>query len=91
VASVVFRLVDGKAVATPVVVGPSDETHTLIKQGLDDGAEVIAGPFKVLDTLQHDQKVTKQASPATTQSTTKPTTAPATTTAPSTLPTTRGS
>jgi HlyD family secretion protein len=76
VASVVFRLVDGKAVATPVVVGPSDETHTLIKQGLDDGAEVIAGPFKVLDTLQHDQKVNKQESPATTQPTTKPTTSP---------------
>jgi HlyD family secretion protein len=78
VASVVFRYVDGKAVATPVVVGPSDETHTLIKQGLDDGAEVIAGPFKVLDKLQHDQKVTKEGSASTTQSTTKPTTAPAT-------------
>jgi HlyD family secretion protein len=88
VASVVFRYVDGKAVATPVVVGPSDETQTLIKQGLDDGAEVIAGPFKVLDTLQNDQKVTKQNSPATTQSTTttQPTTAPTTSTA-----TTRGS
>jgi HlyD family secretion protein len=85
VASVVFRYVDGKAIATPVVVGATDETHTLIKQGLEDGAEVIAGPFKVLDQLQHDQKVTKQNSPATTQSTT--TTLP--TTAPATAPTTQ--
>jgi hypothetical protein len=60
VASVVFRYVDGKAVATPVVVGPSDETHTLIKQGLDDGAEVIAGRYKVLDTLQHDRSSTSR-------------------------------
>lgn len=87
VASVVFRYVDGKAIATPVVVGATDETHTLIKQGLDEGAEVIAGPFKVLDKLQHDQKVNKQDVPATTQSstTTKPTTAP------STAPTTQAS
>jgi HlyD family secretion protein len=78
VASVVFRVIDGKAVATPVVVGPSDETHTLIKEGLDDGAEVIIGPYKVLDALQHDQKVKRQDAPAT-----APTSAPAPTTAPS--------
>jgi HlyD family secretion protein len=86
VASVVFRLLDGKAVATPVVVGPSDETHTLIKSGLDEGAEVIVGPYKVLDTLQHDQKVKKDA---TTQPTTGPSTMPTTT--PTTVPTTRAS
>jgi HlyD family secretion protein len=81
VATVVFRIVDGKAVATPVVVGPSDETHTLIKQGLDEGAEVIAGPYKVLDALQHDQKV-KRENPATQRAagpTTVPSTTPATT------------
>ena len=80
VASVVFRFVDGKAVATPVVVGPSDETHTLIKQGLDEGAEVIVGPYKVLDALKHDQKVKKEASAAVTRpSTAQATTAPSTT------------
>jgi HlyD family secretion protein len=86
VASVVFRLVDGKAVATPVVVGASDETHTLIKSGLDEGADVIIGPYKVLDSLQHDQKVKKDA---TTQPTTGPSTMP--TTSSTTAPTTRAS
>jgi HlyD family secretion protein len=75
-ASVVFRYIDGKAVATPVVVGPTDETHTLIKSGLEEGAEVITGPYKVLDSLQHDQKLTKQEMPATTNPTTAPTTQP---------------
>ena len=93
VASVVFRLVDGKAVATPVVVGPTDETHTLIKEGLEEGAEVISGPYKVLDALKHDQKVKKQDAPATKPAkpatTTTPTTAPTTNT--TTAPTTRAS
>jgi HlyD family secretion protein len=84
IASVVFRLVNGKALATPVVVGPTDETHTLIKSGLEEGAEIITGPYKVLDTLQHDQKVNKQDTPAattnpTTNPSTRPTTSPATT------------
>jgi HlyD family secretion protein len=84
VASVVFRLIDGKAIATPVVVGPTDETHTLIKSGLDEGAEVIVGPYKVLDKLQHDQKVKKQETTATTNPTTKPASQP--TTNPTTSP-----
>ena len=33
----------GKAIATPVVVGPSDETRTLIKSGLNEGDEIIIG------------------------------------------------
>jgi HlyD family secretion protein len=84
VASVVYRIVDGKAVATPVVVGASDETHTLITTGLDEGAEVIVGPYKVLDTLAHDQKVKKSAAAATTQPATQPATQA--TTVPSTGP-----
>jgi HlyD family secretion protein len=76
VASVVFRMIDGKAVATPVVVGASDETHTLIKSGLDEGAEVIVGPYKVLDALKHDQKVKKLDAPATGPTTQPVTTAP---------------
>ncbi len=64
---------------TPVAVGPSDETHTLIKAGLAEGDQVISGPFKVLDTLAHDQKVKKQDAPgAATQPTTQPTSGPAT-------------
>jgi HlyD family secretion protein len=63
-ASVVFRIKDGKAVATPVVVGPSDETHTLITQGLSDGDEVIAGPYKVLENIQHDWRVADESNKA---------------------------
>lgn len=89
-ASVVFRIKDGKAVATPVVVGPSDETHTLITQGLSDGDEVIVGPYKVLDALKHDQKVKRKDTPTTAPASpasppqSKPTTTPST--MPSTVP-----
>ena len=57
VASVVYRLVDGKAVVTPVTVGPSDVTHTVIKSGLSDGDAVITGPYKVLEQIQQDWRV----------------------------------
>lgn len=56
-APVVFRYVDGKAVVTPVQVGPSDITHTLIRSGLSAGDRVITGPYKVFETLAHEQKV----------------------------------
>lgn len=70
---VVYRFVDGKAVATPVTIGPSDLTHTLIRSGLKAGDRVIVGPYKVLESLQHDRKVKEDAAPAT-----RPASAPAT-------------
>jgi HlyD family secretion protein len=57
---VVYRIVDGKAMVTPVNVGPSDLTHTLIVAGLDEGAELVTGPYKVLDALRHEQAVQKE-------------------------------
>jgi hypothetical protein len=54
-------VVDGKAVVTPVTVGPSDVTHTVVKSGLSEGDAVISGPFKVLESIQHDQRVTDEA------------------------------
>ena len=60
---VVYRLIDGKAVATPVDIGPSDLTHTLIRGGLADEDVVIVGPYKILDTLQHDTSVTVEKKP----------------------------
>ena len=83
VASVVYRLVDGKAAATPVIVGASDETHTLIKQGLKEGDSVIVGPYKVLETLADGQVVkaeagaTKAAAPPATRPATAPASRPA--------------
>ena len=61
IATVVYRVVDGKAVVTPVTVGASDVTHTVVKSGLSEGDQVISGPYKVLESIQHDQRVTDEA------------------------------
>ncbi|MCC6683306.1 MAG: efflux RND transporter periplasmic adaptor subunit [Phycisphaeraceae bacterium] len=55
--TVVYRLIDGKAVVTPVRIGTSDLTDTVIEQGLSEGDRVIIGPYKVLESIKHDQKV----------------------------------
>lgn len=57
---VVYRMIDGKSVVTPVDIGPSDLTHTLIRGGLNEGDVVIVGPYKILDTLQHDTAVKEE-------------------------------
>lgn len=56
-ATVVYRFIDGKAVVTPVTVGQSNATHTIIKSGLAAGDQVITGPYKILETLANDMKV----------------------------------
>jgi len=56
-AIVVYRYIDGKAVVTPVKIGPSDLTHTIITAGISEEDEIVVGPFKVLDILKHDQKL----------------------------------
>jgi HlyD family secretion protein len=56
-ASVVYRYIDGKSVATPVRAGQSDLIHTIILSGLKEGDKVVIGPYKVLDNLKHDQKL----------------------------------
>lgn len=57
---IVFRLVDGKAVATPVEVGASDLTHTAIIAGLSEGDVVVSGPYRVLITLKHDDRIREE-------------------------------
>jgi hypothetical protein len=59
-ATVVFRFIDGKAVVTPVRIGPSDLTHTLIQEGLTEVDWIIVGPYKVLETLKHNVKVREE-------------------------------
>lgn len=54
---VVYLLIDDKTVVTPVKIGPSDLTHTLIRDGLSPGDVVIVGPYKILEGLKHDQPV----------------------------------
>jgi hypothetical protein len=55
--TVVYRVIDGKAVVTPVKIGPSDITHTIIRSGLKVDDVVIVGPYKVLENVKHDQLV----------------------------------
>ncbi len=57
---VVYRVVNGRTVVTPVEVGASDQTHTLILNGLEQGDIVITGPYKALDTMKHDVAVRDQ-------------------------------
>ncbi len=54
---VVYRVVDGKTVATPVKVGPSDLTQTVITEGLSRDDIIVTGPFRVLVDLKHDRAV----------------------------------
>ena len=75
-ATVVFRFVDGKAAITPVTIGASDMTHTMITSGLKDGDKIITGPYKVLPGLSESAKVKEQSMPSTTRATTQAATKP---------------
>ncbi len=57
IATVVYRLVGGKAVVTPVAVGASDATHTIVTSGLSSTDSVVVGPYKVLESIKHDQSI----------------------------------
>lgn len=58
---VVFRLgADGAAVATPVTIGSSDLTHTVILGGLSEGDRVIVGPYRELVNMQHGRKLEEE-------------------------------
>jgi HlyD family secretion protein len=88
---VVYRHVNGETVVTPVTIGASDLTHTIIKSGLDEGDVVVTGPYKALEGLDHKQKIKPEqpaTRPATTTATTTATSKPATTRSTTTTPTT---
>jgi len=56
-ASVVYQVVNNKAVCTPVKPGASDLTHRIVPEGLSEGDQVIIGPYKVLESIKHDEAV----------------------------------
>lgn len=58
---VVFTFKDGVAKAIPVTTGASDLTETIIMRGLEPGTVIISGPYKILASLKHDQKVVDEA------------------------------
>jgi HlyD family secretion protein len=62
--SVVYRVIDDKAVCTPVKPGASDLTHSVVVEGLEEGEEVVVGPFKVLEKIKHDELVKREDDPA---------------------------
>jgi HlyD family secretion protein len=60
--NVVFRVIDGKAVATPVLTGASNLTDTVILEGLSEGETVVVGPYKSIERLKDGDRVTKDTS-----------------------------
>ena len=54
---VVFVIEDGKARRHPVVTGLSDATHVEIKEGLQDGQQVVTGPYRSLKKLADGDRV----------------------------------
>jgi HlyD family secretion protein len=54
---VVFVVVDSKAVVRRVVTGVADVLHVEITDGLDEGEEVVIGPYKTLKKLKADDAV----------------------------------
>lgn len=54
---VVFRIEDGKAVATPVRIGASDSLNTIILAGLEAETEIVTGPYAVLESMQHGDAI----------------------------------
>lgn len=63
-AQVVYIYDAGEARATPVTVGISDLSHTTILSGLEEGAEVIVGPFRLLDGLRDGDAIRKRGEPS---------------------------
>jgi len=59
---VVYRMVDGKAKAVPVKTGIADEVWVEIVDGLADGDQVIAGPYRTLKEL-HDGDAVREQKP----------------------------
>jgi HlyD family secretion protein len=54
---VVYRYIDGKAVVTPVQIGQSNLTHTIIKSGITEEDKIVVGPYKVLESIKHNQLI----------------------------------
>ena len=69
---VVYRIADGKAVVTPIRIGPSNLTDTIIKAGLTPDDRVVVGPYRILDGLKHDQAIEPETSGDTPKTTPEP-------------------
>jgi len=54
-APIVYRFIDGKAVITPVRLGASSQSHTVIEGGVTGAEQIVVGPYKVLEKIKHNQ------------------------------------
>ena len=54
---VVYLIEDGEAVVRAVTTGVADELFVEITEGLDDGEEVIVGPYRTLKNLHAGDRV----------------------------------
>lgn len=59
-AIVVFRMVDGKAVLTPIKIGASNLAETMVVEGLSDGDIVVTGPYRVLERLKQGDRIREE-------------------------------
>lgn len=59
-ATVVFRMVDGKAALTPVRTGASNLSDTLVLEGLSEGDVVATGPYRVLERLKDGDRIREE-------------------------------
>lgn len=55
--SVVFLAREGVAAAQPVRVGASNLVDTIVLEGLAEGDEIVVGPYKALESLEHGNRV----------------------------------
>ena len=59
-AIVIVRMVDGKAVLTPVKTGASNLADTMILDGVSDGDVVVTGPYRVLERLKQGDAIREE-------------------------------
>ena len=59
-ATVVFCMVDGKAVIKPVRTGPSNLADTMVLEGLSEGDVVVTGPYRVLERLKDGDAIREE-------------------------------
>ena len=58
---VVYKVVDGKAVLTPVRTGISDESDVAVLEGLKVGDRLVTGPYRALKKLKDGEAVRKRS------------------------------
>ena len=58
---VVFKVVDGKAVLTPVRTGISDESDVVVVEGLKAGDRLVTGPYRAIKKLKDGEAVKKRS------------------------------